>query len=122
MSRAGGAQALFWLALAFAVTMALLPHPPATPLDRLGDKAEHMLAFATLALLATQAFPRAPLFRIAERLSFAGALIEVLQAIPALHRDCDIRDWIADTLAITAVLTVAALGRRAATRRDLDAP
>ena len=122
MSRARGAQALFWLALAFAVTMALLPHPPVTPLDRLGDKAEHMLAFATLALLATQAFPRAPLFRIGERLSFAGALIEVLQAIPALHRDCDIRDWIADTLAITAVLTAIALWRRARAGRAAAAP
>ena len=70
-----------------------------------------MLAFATLAMLATQAFPRAPLFRIGERLSFAGALIEVLQAIPALHRDCDIRDWIADTLAIAMVLAAVALWR-----------
>ncbi len=114
------AQALFWLALAFAVTMALLPHPPHTPLDWFGDKAEHMLAFATLAVLGTQAFPRTPLPRIGERLSFAGALIEVLQAIPALHRDCDIRDWIADTLAITAVLVTVVLWRRA--RRDAAAP
>jgi hypothetical protein len=68
-----------------------------------------MLAFATLTLLADFAFPTAPRLRIAERLSFLGALIEVTQSIPSLHRDCDIRDWIADTLAIlvmAAVLTV----------------
>ena len=105
---------LFWLALAFAVTMALLPHPPHTPVDRFGDKFEHMLAFATLALLGAEAFPRFPLPHLGERLSFLGALIEVLQAIPALHRDCDIRDWVADTLAIAMVLAIVALFRRRA--------
>ncbi len=103
------AMTLFWLALVVAVTMALLPHPPRLPIDRFGDKFEHMLAFATLTLLADFAFPTAPRLRIAERLSFLGALIEVTQSIPSLHRDCDIRDWIADTLAIlvmAAVLTV----------------
>ena len=103
---------LFWAALAVAVVMALLPTPPHMPIDRFGDKFEHMLAFATLAGLATQAFPRTPYLRIGERLSFCGALIEVGQSIPALHRDCDIRDWVADTLAITAVLLVAAVFRR----------
>ena len=40
-------------------------------------------------------------------------MIEVLQSIPALHRDCDIRDWIADTVAIAVVLLiVGALSRR----------
>ena len=47
-----------------------------------------------------QSFLVAYAVRIGERLSFLGALIEVLQAIPELHRDCDIRDWIADTAAI----------------------
>ena len=46
---------------------------------------------------------------LAERLSFLGAMIEVAQAIPALHRDCDIRDWVADSLAILAVTLVANL-------------
>ena len=107
------ALAAFWAALAFAVVMALLPHPPATPLQH-QDKVQHMLAFATLAALAAPAFPRASLPRIGERLSFLGALIEVAQAIPALHRDCDIRDWVADTLAAAAVLAIVALVRRRA--------
>ena len=110
---------LFWrvaliAAIVFAVTMALLPQPPHLPIDRFGDKFEHMLAFATMAILASLAYPLASLLRIGERLSFLGALIEVCQSIPALHRDCDIRDWIADTLAIVVVLLIVRLGRRPA--------
>lgn len=104
-------RVLLALALVFAVTMALLPHPPRVP-GNPWDKAQHMTAFATLAVLAALSFPRMPLGRIGERLSFIGALIEVLQAIPALHRDCDIMDWIADTFAIIVVLTIVALIRR----------
>jgi VanZ family protein len=96
----------------FAVTMALLPKPPHVPIDQFGDKFEHMLAFATIALLAAFSYPTARLFRIGERLSFLGALIEVLQSIPSLHRDCDIHDWIADTLAITVVLLIVWAVRR----------
>ena len=103
---------IFWAALAFAVVMALLPRPPATPIDGFGDKFQHMLAFATLSLLAALAWPRAELLRVGERLSFVGALIEVTQAIPALGRDCDIRDWIADTIAIAVVLLIVAALRR----------
>ena len=93
-------------AVAFAVTMALLPKPPHLPIDQFGDKFSHMLAFAAMALLAALAYPQMRLVRIGERLSFLGALIEVLQSIPSLHRDCDIFDWIADTCAITVVLLI----------------
>ena len=104
------ARPLFWAALLFAVTMALLPHPPHL-VDRIGDKYQHMLAFGTLTILAAAGWPGAELLRIGERLSFAGALIEVLQSIPALGRDCDIRDWLADTTVIVAVLIVVRLYR-----------
>ena len=107
-------RVLLVVALVGAVTMALLPTPPHVPTDRLGDKFNHMLAFAVLAWLSAQSFPAASLRLIGERLSFLGALIEVLQSIPALHRDCDIRDWMADTLAIVVALSlVATLKRRA---------
>jgi VanZ family protein len=106
------ARAVFAAALVFTVVMALLPHPPKLAIDDFGDKFHHILAFATLALLASLAFPAARLTRIGERLSFLGALIEVLQSIPALHRDCDIRDWIADTIAIAVVLVIMAAIRR----------
>jgi len=103
---------LFWAALVFAVVMALLPHPPRTPLDPFGDKVEHATAFGTLALLGSGAYHRMPLLRLAERLSFLGALIEVTQSIPALHRDCDILDWLTDTAAVLAVTGLIALFRR----------
>ena len=45
-----------------------------------------------------------PLSRMGERLSFLGAMIEVTQSIPALHRDCDIMDWVIDTAAILVTL------------------
>lgn len=96
----------FWLAVLLAVGLAILPQPPKLGMDSLGDKFAHMLAFATLSVLAILAFPRASRWRMAERLSFLGALIEVVQALPVLGRDCDIRDWIADTLAIAIVMAV----------------
>lgn len=98
------AQLAFWLALLFAVIMAVLPIPPKVGVESLGDKFAHMLAFATLTFLACLGWPGAERLRIAERLSFVGALIEVVQALPMLGRDCDFRDWIADTLAIVVVL------------------
>jgi hypothetical protein len=96
----------------FALVMALLPHPPQLPIDSLGDKFEHSLAFGVLALMGSIAYPAMPLSRLGERLSFLGAMIEVLQSIPSLHRDCDIRDWIADTIAIVVMLGLVHLARR----------
>jgi hypothetical protein len=106
--------ALFWLALVFAVTMALLPHPPKLA-GEVGDKWQHMAAFAALAILARFAWPKAAAAMIVERLSFVGALIEVFQSIPVLHRDCDPLDWVADTAAaalVIAILHVARLPRK----------
>jgi len=101
----------FWAALIFAVTMALLPKPPPV-MGEMGDKYQHMLAFACLTVLASLAYAKAPPLRIAERLSFVGALIEVLQSIPSLHRDCQIMDWVADTGAILVTLAIITFARR----------
>jgi hypothetical protein len=105
-----GWRLLLALAITFAVTMALLPHPPEVPIE--GDKYQHMLAFGALTFLSVMAFPDTPLLRIGERLSFLGAMIEVVQSIPALHRDCDIMDWVADTAIIAVILLVAAFSLR----------
>ena len=43
---------------------------------------------------------------ILERLSFFGAMIEVAQSIPALHRDCDPLDWVADSVAVSVALAL----------------
>ena len=90
--------------------MAILPHPPQVPGEP-NDKVEHIIAFATLATLGSFAYPRAPLLRLLAYLSLFGALIEVVQAIPALHRDSDPLDWLADTIACTVVLVGVRLWR-----------
>jgi hypothetical protein len=106
------ARACFCIAVCVTLYMALEPKPPHLFIDSLGDKFEHSLAFVTLTILACVAFPKARLPRIGERLSFLGALIEVLQATPSLHRDCDIFDWLTDTAAIIVVLAAVTIHRR----------
>ena len=112
MQRSDMFKALFWSALAFALMMALLPHPPHLPIDSFGDKVEHAFAFATLSILGAIAYPAVPLLRLGERLSFLGAIIEILQSVPSLHRDCVIRDWIADTIAVSVMLGLIYLMRQ----------
>jgi hypothetical protein len=102
---------LFWGSLIFTLTLAWLPKPPEA-LDGIGDKYQHVLAFGTLAVLACAAYPRTSLMRIGERLGFLGALIEIVQSVPALHRDCDLMDWIVEAIVIVSVLVVVRLVRR----------
>ena len=106
------ARAAFWAAAVFAFVMAVLPHPPPVP-GHPNDKVQHIMAFATLALLGSFAYPRIALIKLLILLSLFGAFIEVVQAIPELHRDSDVLDWLADTIAAAAVLLLVYWGRRA---------
>lgn len=102
----------------FALVMALLPQPPYVPTQNLGDKVNHIIGFSVLAAFAALAFPEAPRWRVIERLSFFGAFIEVAQSIPSLGRDCEILDFVADTVAVMVVTGIAALlARRGRGRR-----
>lgn len=101
----------FWAALAFATTMALLPHPPQIP-GQPGDKVQHIVAFLVLTALAVNAYRQTPVLLLGVALSGLGASIEFLQMIPALHRDAQLSDWVADTTAIIAVLFVTGAVRR----------
>ena len=83
--------------------MALLPRPPQLP-GQVDDKIQHIIAFAVLGLLAGFAYPHARIVVLLVGLSLFGAAIEVLQTIPALHRDGDPADWLADTVAAALVL------------------
>ncbi|HEX6783147.1 MAG TPA: hypothetical protein VF098_00630 [Sphingomicrobium sp.] len=105
------ARALFWAAAIFAFVMAVLPHPPAVP-GNPNDKVQHIAAFVTLSLLGSFAYPAMPLIALLLRLSLFGAGIEVVQAVPALHRDSDIWDWVADTMAVIVVLILVGMWRR----------
>jgi hypothetical protein len=108
---------LFWAAAIFAFVMAVIPHPPELP-GAPSDKVQHMLAFATLGLLGAWAYAEAALLRLLIGLSLFGGLIEAVQAIPAIHRDSDVKDWLADTFAAGLVLLLTRWWR---TRRSATA-
>lgn len=97
------AKALFWAACSFSFVMAVLPHPPQVPGEP-NDKIQHILAFLTMALLGMFAFPTLRAWKLLLWLSLFGALIEVIQMVPLLHRDADVLDWLADTSAAAAVI------------------
>lgn len=107
-------RVLFWAALVFAVVMALLPKPIPNPTDRLGDKFQHMLAFATLSVLGTLAYPALARWQLALGLIVLGAGIEVAQMIPVLKRTASLLDFVADAAVTVLVLGIMslALGRR----------
>ena len=100
---------LFWLAIAFAFVMAVLPHPPEMPMSPT-DKVQHIVAFAVLTVLGFAAY-RAPLNLFCGLAAF-GALIEAVQAIPALHRSSDLVDWMADVAAVAITLGITLTLRR----------
>jgi hypothetical protein len=113
---ATSARILFWAALLFAFVMATLPQPPLVVAT--SDKVQHMLAFAALTLLMGLGWPRLALWRILVTMALIGALIEVVQTIPELHRDADVADWWADMGAVAAILLPLALVRAGRRRRD----
>ena len=104
-------RAIFWAAAAFAFVMAIIPQPPQLP-GSPSDKVQHIAAFAVLAALSAAAYRSASLITLLAGLSVFGAVIEVLQAIPALNRDSDPVDWLADTIAAGLVLGLVAWWRR----------
>ena len=112
-SRRGDAlrQSLFWLVLVGTFVAAIWPQPIPLP-GNPSDKVMHILAFLVLAGLAAFAFPRVLETRLLAALSAYGALIEATQAIPALNRQTEFLDWVADTCAAALVLAILSLIRR----------
>jgi VanZ family protein len=106
----------FWSAMLFGFVMATLPKPPTLP-GQPSDKVQHILAFLVLAALASLAYPRARPVTIGLGLAAYGALIEFTQMIPALHRDAELLDWVADVVAASFVLILFAFFRRSAGER-----
>ena len=106
-------RTLFWAAVIFAFVMAVVPHPPRIP-GKPSDKIQHIAAFATLTMLGSRAYSNRRPVKLLVGLSLFGALIEIVQAIPALHRDSDVMDWLADTIAVVVVLVLIRAVRRPA--------
>lgn len=85
--------AAFWTALAAVGVLSLLP--PALPLPTTGwDKANHLLAFMTLALLAATCWP-ARRWHVLLALAAYGAAIEIAQSLLGI-RIGEWADWAAD--------------------------
>jgi hypothetical protein len=97
------ARIAFFAALVFTFYSAVIPPRHAVQLVP-WDKAEHFIAFYALTGLAVAAFPKRNLFVVAALLSGFGALIEIVQGLPMVHRDRDFWDWVADSIAIAAAL------------------
>ncbi len=100
----------FWTALMFAFVMAVLPKPPALP-GAPADKVQHIIAFVVLTGLARVAYPRARAVALLVAFAAFGALIELVQMIPALGRTAALDDWIADVAATAVMLAVLAVVR-----------
>ena len=97
------ARVAFVAALIFTFYNAVMPPSHVLHLTP-WDKATHFVAFYVLTGLAVAAFPKQNLFVVAALLSAFGALIEIVQGLPMVHRDKDFWDWVADTIAISSAL------------------
>ncbi|HEX3396240.1 MAG TPA: hypothetical protein VHS76_06030 [Steroidobacteraceae bacterium] len=97
------ARVAFFAALIFTFYSAVVPPAHALRLTP-WDKATHFIAFYTLTGLAVAAFPKCNLALIAALLSAFGALIEIVQGLPSVHRDRDFWDWVADSIAIASAM------------------
>jgi hypothetical protein len=98
----------FWAAATIAFVAAIMPLPVAVP-GAPSDKVQHFIAFLALAVLARWAYPEVRKRYLLLGLAAYGAAIELVQAIPALGRDSDPLDWIADVAAAAAVFVLIAI-------------
>ena len=94
-------KVLFWISFVAINILALSPAPYLPPLEIFNwwDKAQHVIAFATLAVMAVLAYPEALRRRIAFLLIVQGVLIEVLQYFSG-YRYGDWQDALADGVGV----------------------
>ncbi|MDQ8029231.1 MAG: hypothetical protein REJ23_10925 [Brevundimonas sp.] len=79
------------------------------------DKANHAAAFVVWTILVGLSWPSAGLLRLAALMLGLGIGIELIQGLPAVGRDADVWDVVADMTGFTvgwAVLTLPDLRRR----------
>ena len=95
------------MVVAVVFVLAVAPIPEAGPEG--SDKLEHFAAFITLGIGAALVYPRQPIWLSAGLVIGYGGLIELVQALPIVHRDCSLFDWIADVVGVAAGVAVMAL-------------
>ena len=96
----------FWACCALAFAMALGPGSGLPWLDSGAGTLRHVMAFSVLTFFAFLAFRERTGFTIFILLAAIGGAIEILQLIPGLHREADIKDWLVDTLTSGTILLV----------------
>ena len=91
----------FWVCFVVLNALALSPAPYLPPLEIFDwwDKAQHAIAFGTLAVLAVLAYPGVSKVRIGLLLIAHGVLIEVLQYFTG-YRFGDWQDAVADGVGV----------------------
>ena len=101
-------RVLFWTSFVAINILALSPAPYLPPLEIFNwwDKAQHVIAFCTLAVLAVLAYPDVSKLRIALLLMGQGVLIEVLQYFSG-YRYGDWQDAVADGVGVLLGLGLA---------------
>ena len=105
------AIAVFWIAVAVTFVCAVVPAERLHLGDR--DKVEHVLAFFSLTVLGTLAYPRRALATTGMKLLAFGVMIEIVQSLPLISREADLWDLFADGMAILgAIAVLAATGAR----------
>lgn len=82
----------------FAAAVAVFAFSPSTGVDSglPWDKANHALAFLVWTILAGAGWPKAGVLRLALAMLALGTAIELIQGLPAVGRDADVWDVVAD--------------------------
>lgn len=111
----GPGPGVFRLAtLILSVVLAWLAFKPSTGVD-VGlpwDKANHCSSFAVLTVVAGCGWARLTVMRMAAVMLAAGIGIELVQGLPAIGRDADVWDVVADMVGFGVGWAVLRLGRR----------
>lgn len=108
------ARAAFAAALLAGTVTAVMPADDSPHLMP-WDKAEHFAGFYILAAIGAFAFPRLKAIWLAAGLIALGGAIEVVQGLPMVARDSDVKDWVADTVAVACALGPPVIARWRAT-------
>lgn len=100
------AKTAFFIALIAILFLALKPATGHFRTHFPIDKINHFIAFFVLMALSIAAFPKIKISILFIFLALLGIIIELLQATPFINRDMELGDFIAELIAMFAVLGV----------------
>lgn len=96
-------RVVLWIAMAVGLYEALRPVPVGPP-GQYADKIEHFVCFYLLTGAALLAYPRLKAAWLVAIAAACGAGVEALQSLPAIGRDAEFLDWVADMVGVFAAL------------------